>query len=152
MVRFHAAYGGDDTGRSEYVMTMRLVAAAAVLVSAAVHLYLWLDGARTDDFLGPAFMLNAVSGAVIAVLLLTWRHWMPAFLARGFVLATLGSFVLATTVGLFGVTASWEGWAVWVAAASELVAIATGAALLQDNPLRSRGELRHHSRLRRAHH
>jgi hypothetical protein len=44
-----------------------------------------------------------------------------------------------TTVGLFGVTASWTGWAVWVAAAAEVVAIVTGARLLAaDNPLASR--------------
>lgn len=119
----------------------RVVAAVAVLVSAAVHLYLWLDFARDDDFLGPSFMLNAVGGAVIAVLLLLWRHWVPALLAVGFGLSTLLAFVLATTVGLFGVTASWTGWAVWVAAASEVVAAVAGASLLvADNPLRSRGQ------------
>ena len=51
---------------------MRVIAALSVLVSAAVHLYLWLDFARDDDFLGPSFMLNAIAGAVIAVLLLVW--------------------------------------------------------------------------------
>ena len=119
----------------------RVVAAVSVLVSAAVHLYLWLDFARDDDFLGPSFMLNAVGGAVIAVLLLVWRHWVPPFLAVGFGLSTLLAFVLATTVGLFGVTASWTGWAVWVAAVSEVVAAVAGAILLvADNPLRSRVE------------
>jgi hypothetical protein len=132
-------------------MTMRIVAATAVLVSAVVHLYLWLDGARTDDFLGPSFMLNAVSGAAIAVLLLVWRHWVPAFLALGFGLATLGAFVLATTVGLFGVTASWSGWAVWTAAVSELVAIVAGGwLLLQQNPLRASGEVQHRTPGRRV--
>ena len=116
---------------------MRVIAALSVLVSAAVHLYLWLDFARDDDFLGPSFMLNAVAGAVIAVLLLVWRHWVPAFLALGFGASTL----LATTVGLFGVTANWTGWAVWVAAAAEVVAIVAGARLLAaDNPLASRVE------------
>ncbi|MCY4726526.1 hypothetical protein NYO98_09565 [Nocardioides sp. STR2] len=118
---------------------MRVLAATAVLVSAAVHLYLWLDFARDDDFLGPSFMLNAVAGAVIAVLLLVWRHWVPAFLALGFGASTLLAFVLATTVGLFGVTANWTGWAVWTAAAAEVVAIVAGARLLAtDNPLASR--------------
>jgi hypothetical protein len=73
------------------------------------------------------------------VLLLVWRHWLPPFLALGFGLSTLLAFVLATTVGLFGVTANWTGWAVWVAAASEVVAIVAGARLLAaDNPLASR--------------
>ena len=118
---------------------MRVLAAVSVLVSAAVHLYLWLDFAKDDDVLGPSFMLNAVAGVVIAVLLVAWRHWLPAFLALGFGLATLGAFVLATTVGLFGVTANWTGWAVWVAAVAEVLAIVAGARLLAaDNPLASR--------------
>jgi hypothetical protein len=118
---------------------MRLLAAVSVLVSAAVHLYLWLDFAKDDDVMGPSFMLNAIGGAVIAVLLLTWRHWVPAFLAVGFGASTLLAFVLATTVGFLGVTASWTGWAVWVAAAAEVVAVVAGGVLLAaDNPLRSR--------------
>ena len=118
---------------------MRVLAALSVLVSAAVHLYLWLDFARDDDFLGPSFMLNAIAGAVIAVLLLVWRHWVPAFLALGFGASTLLAFVLAPKVGLFGVPANWTGWAVWVAAAAEVVAIVAGARLLAaDNPLASR--------------
>jgi hypothetical protein len=118
---------------------MRYLAAVSVLVSAAVHFYLWLDFARDDSFLGPSFMLNAIGGLVIAVLLVAWRHWIPAFLALGFGASTLLAFVLATTVGLFGTTANWTGWAVWVAAAAEVLAIIAGAQLLlADNPLRSR--------------
>ena len=118
---------------------MRVLAAAAVLVSALVHLYLWLDGMRDADVVGPAFLLNAVGGALIAVLLIAWRHWVPAFLALGFGLSTLTAFVLAATVGLFGVEESWTGWAVWTAAVSEVVAVVAGARLLlADNPLRSR--------------
>lgn len=109
----------------------RAVAAAAVLVSAAVHLYLWFDFARNDSILGPAFLLNAVGGVVIAGLLVSWRHWLPALGALGFGLSTLGAFTLATTVGFLGTTATWDGWAVWVAAASEVVAIVSGAALLR---------------------
>ena len=118
-------------------MTIRLLAAVAVLVSAAVHLYLWFDGMRDADVVGPAFLLNAVGGLAIAVLLLVWRHWVPAFLAVGFGLSTLTAFVLAATVGLFGVEEAWTGWAVWTAAASEVVAVVAGARLLlADNPLR----------------
>ena len=117
----------------------RAVAAVAVLVSAAVHLYLWFDGMRDADVVGPAFLLNAVGGVVIAVLLLAWRHWLPPFLAIGFGLSTLTAFVIAATVGLFGVQEVWTGWTVWTAAAAEVVAVAAGARLLAtDNPLRPR--------------
>jgi hypothetical protein len=133
-------------------MTLRVLAAAAVLVSAAIHLYLWFDGYRNSDVLGPSFMLNAVGGGVIVVLLLAWRHWIPPLLALGFGLSTLGGFVISATVGLFGVRSTWEGWEVWAAAAAEVVAIVTGALLLlADNPLRSRGQLEDDPSVGRAH-
>jgi hypothetical protein len=106
-------------------MWMRLAAAAAVLVSAAVHLKLWFDGTRHFDVVGPAFMLNAVGGLVIAVLLVAWRHWLPLLLAVGFGVSTLAAFVTSATVGLFGVNASWSGWAAYTAAVAEVVAIVT---------------------------
>jgi hypothetical protein len=125
-------------------MIVRLTAAAAVLVSAVVHLYLWFDGYRDVDVIGPAFMLNAVAGGVIALLLVVWRHWVPAFLALGFGLSTLAAFIVSATVGLFGVQESWTGWAVWTAAVSEVVAIVAGAVLLlRHYPLRSRDEAQH---------
>ena len=118
-------------------MKMRMLAAAGVLVSAAVHLYLWFDVFRHTDVVGPAFMLNAVGGATIAVLLVTWRHWIPLLLAVGFGASTLGAFLIAVTVGLYGVHEHWTGWAVWTAAAAEVVAlIAAGAALLEEYALR----------------
>jgi hypothetical protein len=113
------------------LVLVRVVAAVAVLVSAWVHLKLWLDGFRDLSVVGPAFLLNAVAGVVIAVLLLAWRrHWLPAFLAAGFGVATLGAFVISTTVGLFGVHEQWVGFYVFAAAVAELVAIVAGALLL----------------------
>ena len=121
-------------------MGTRVLAAVAVAVSAVVHLYLWFDGYRDVDKIGPAFLLNAAGGAVIAVLLLTWTHWIPAFLTVGFGVSTLTAFIISATVGLFGLEESWEGWAVWTAAASEVAAIVLGGLLLlRDNPLRAGG-------------
>ena len=112
-------------------MWVRIVTAAAALVSAAVHLILWLDGYRDIDVIGPAFLLNAVAGAVIAVLLVLWHHWIPAFLVTGFGASTLGAFVLSTTVGLFGVNEQWTGGWVLTAAVSEVVCIVGGLVLLR---------------------
>jgi len=106
------------------------LAAAGVLVSGAVHFKLYFDWAHENDKVGPAFLLNAGAGLVIAVLLLAWRHWVPPLLAVGFGVSTLAAFITAATVGLFGVSESWIGWAVWTAAASELVAIVAGATVL----------------------
>ena len=106
-------------------MRTRQVAAAAVTVSALLHLRMWFNGVR-DQSVGPAFMLNAIGGLVIAVLLLTWRHWVPLLLAVGFGMSTFGAFVIAATVGLFGVHDHWTGGYVWTAAISEAVAVIAG--------------------------
>ncbi len=133
-------------------MRMRMLTAVAVLVSAAMHLYLWSEGYRDVDTIGPAFLLNAFGGAVIVVLLYAWHHWIPPLLAVGFGLSTLGAFILSTTVGLFGFEESWQGWEVWTAAISEIAAVGFGTVvLLHENPLASRGQPEHHASVRRSH-
>jgi hypothetical protein len=110
-------------------MRLRTLGAVALLVSAAVHLIEWFSGVRNQS-VGPLFLVNVVAGVVIAVLLLRWRHWIPAFLTLGFGAATLGAFIISTTVGLLGVHSSWEGFYVYVAAAAEVVCIVVGGLLL----------------------
>jgi hypothetical protein len=110
-------------------MTWRVLGAAGLLVDAALHAWLWFDGVR-DQSVGPLFLVNVVSGVVIAVMLLRWDHWVPAFLTLGFGAATLGAFVISSTVGLMGIHTTWEGFAVFLAAASELACIVAGGWLL----------------------
>jgi hypothetical protein len=132
-------------------VNIRLVTAAAVLVSAGVHLYLWFDVFKHQSVIGPAFLLNVLGGLVIAALLVTWRHWLPALLAVGFGVSTLGAFVVASTIGLFGVHEHWVGWPVWTAAVCELIAILAGVALLtRDLPARSGRQFQHQQSARRA--
>jgi hypothetical protein len=109
--------------------SLRYLGAAALLVSAAVHLYLWFNGVRNQS-VGPMFLINVVAGVVIAVLLVRWTHWIPAFLTLGFGAATLGAFIIAATVGLLGVKTTWQGWDVFTAAAAEVVCIVVGGVLL----------------------
>lgn len=139
-------------------MNLRLLGAAAVLVSAAVHLVMWFDGVRDQHVIGPAFMLNAIGGLVIAVLLVVrpgrLPGWLPALLTLGFGLSTLGAFTVASTVGLFGVHTHWSGGYVWTATVSEVVAIVVGAVLLSRDaslPVRSPGQTQHRLTLGRPH-
>jgi hypothetical protein len=99
-----------------------VIGAAAALVSAAVHLYLWLDGVKDHGTAGTLFMLNVVAGVVIAGLLLRWGSWIPLFLLAGFGAATFGAFLIAVSDSLLGIHTHWSGWAV-VAAISEIAAI-----------------------------
>src|SRR3954470_4307930 len=115
-------------------MRLRAMAAAGVLVSGAVHFKLYFDWAHENDKVGPAFLLNAGAGLGIAVLLISWRHWIPPLLAVGFGVSTLAAFVTAATVGLFGVSEAWTGWAVWTAAIAEIVAVVAGVAILLQEP------------------
>jgi hypothetical protein len=113
-------------------MRLRTLGAVALVVSAAVHLYLWFDGVRNQT-VGPLFLVNVVAGVVIAVTLLRWEHWVPAFLTFGFGAATLGAFVISSTVGLLGVHTEWAGVSVFTAAAAEIVCIVVGLTLLLAN-------------------
>jgi hypothetical protein len=100
----------------------RQIGALAALVSAAVHLYLWFDGVKDQGTVGALFVVNVVAGAVIAVLLLRWRHWIPLFLLAGFGASTFGAFLISASVGLFGIHTGWS-WYAWLAAVSEVAAI-----------------------------
>lgn len=131
-------------------MGMRVIAVVAVLVSAAVHLYLWFDGVREQGTVGQLFVVNVVAGVVIAAMLWWWRdHWLPAFLTVGFGASTLAAFIISATVGLFGIVASWGTWYAWLAAVSEVVAVVAGVVLLL--PWLSRAGREHHSPVRGAH-
>lgn len=111
-------------------MVLRWVTASAVLVSGLVHLWLWFDGFAEIDVIGPLFLLNAVAGVVIAAVTVAWRHWLPLLASVGFGAATLGAFVVSTTVGLFGVQERWVGAPVWIAAVSEALAVVAGGLAL----------------------
>ncbi|TFV64653.1 UNVERIFIED_ORG: hypothetical protein E4P37_12830 [Bacillus sp. AZ43] len=115
------------------VVALRIAGAALLAVMGAIHLDLWGDGYRTIDVIGPAFLLNAIAGFGLAVLLLVtprplvaWVAALGALTAAG----TLAALLLSTTVGLFGFTEStaaalwWESFWVELAAAVVLGVLA----------------------------
>src|SRR5689334_5693262 len=92
-------------------VTVRLVGAALLLAMAGIHLYLWQTGYKDIHLIGPAFLLNAILGALAAVaVLLTPRRWLAwiCLLAGLLELGTLGALLLSLTVGLFGFFESWS--------------------------------------------
>lgn len=123
--------GTWHTGRRAASDVLRGLLSACVLLSAVVHLELWFSGFRQLHVVGPAFLLNAVGGLVLGVLLPVWRHWLPLLGALGFGLATFGAFLVSTTPrGLFGVHEQWTGAPIWLSAISETAAIVLAVALL----------------------
>ena len=115
-------------------MSLRYVAAVAVLASVAIHLVLWFQGMRSVHVIGPAFLLNVTGGLVIAALLVRWRHPGAGVLAACFGMSTLGAFTLASTIGLFGTHEKWAGLSVFGAATVEIIAIVTGLAIMLEDP------------------
>ncbi|MCV2395256.1 hypothetical protein OEB99_13135 [Actinotalea sp. M2MS4P-6] len=109
------------------ITVIRSLTSASVMLSGVVHLVLWAQGMSGLSVVGPAFLVNAVAGLALGVLVQLWDHWLPLLASAGFGAATLGAFVLSTTVGFFGVHEQWRGPAVWLAAVSEALAIALGA-------------------------
>ncbi|MCV2488348.1 hypothetical protein OF117_03150 [Geodermatophilus sp. YIM 151500] len=110
------------------VAVLRVLGAVLLLGIAVIHGYLWQQGYRGIDVIGPAFLLDtalAVGGAVLV--LVAPRRWLPAVAAAGALLAagTLGALLVSTTVGLFGFVEStaaqlwWESF--WVEAAATVV-------------------------------
>lgn len=114
--------------REESAMGIRVIGALAAVVTAAVHLYLWFDGVRDQGTVGQLFVVNVVAGAVIAVLVVAWRSWVPLLLLAGLGATTLLAFAIATTGGLFGIHTTWDTWYAWLAAISEIVAVVVAVA------------------------
>ncbi|HET6302295.1 hypothetical protein [Microbacterium sp.] len=88
---------------------MRILSAIALLVAGGIHLYLVFDG--VGGILGVLFVLNAIAALVLAVgmVFLKGRLLQVAtVLSLLFLIATLGSLLLALTVGLFGITETWD--------------------------------------------
>ena len=120
---------------------LRLVGAALLAAMGWIHLDLWLAGYRSIDWIGPAFLLNAIAGFGLAVLLLLTPRpllmWVAALGALT-ALGTLGGLLLATTIGLFGFVEStaadlwWESFWVELAATVVLAALAVLAARRRD--------------------
>ncbi|MHA7134901.1 hypothetical protein [Oerskovia turbata] len=102
---------------------LRGVTAAGLLLSADVHLFLYVQGYRDIEVVGPLFLLNAVAGFALGLLVLVWRHWLPLLGAIGFSVATLGAFYLSTTVGFFSVNETVGGVQQVTAAVAEWVAL-----------------------------
>jgi hypothetical protein len=108
----------------------RWVAALGVFVSAVVHVLLWVQGYSDIPVVGPLFLLNAIGGIVLSVLLVVWKHWLPLVGGIAFGAATLIAFLLSTTVGFYGVYDTSPEIDALVAGVAEVVAVVASAVAL----------------------
>lgn len=126
---------------------VRRVAALAILVAGAVHLHLWLSaGYRSIHAIGPLFLVNALSAAVIASLLLVRGGALVSLVAVGYALSTLAAFFLSVYVGLFGFVEVLGGTPQIVAGVAELTAGAAPRPRVRKCALAGRSNTRHPNR------
>ena len=111
------------------VDALRGLVAVALAITADVHFVLWYhDDFRVIPRIGVLFLLNAVAGVLLAVLVVAWRSWLACLLAAGFGAMTLGAFYLSTTVGLFGLHETARGGPQLHAESAEWVMVVLGLA------------------------
>ena len=117
-------------GRALAAEVLRGLVVAGLFMSAVVHLELWAHGIADVPVIGPLFLLNAVAGIALGLVVPIWRHWLPLAAACLFNAATLLAFVLAITVGLFGSREVASGVPQLLAGAAEVVSLLCALALL----------------------
>ena len=112
---------------------LRVLGALLLLAIAGIHVYLWQQGYRNIEMIGPAFLAQSVIAVGGAALLFLTRGRLlavAAVLGALFALGSLGALLVSTFVGLFGFRESmaadlwWETIWVEVAAAVVLGALA----------------------------
>jgi hypothetical protein len=68
-----------------------------------VHWVLWhVEGYHFIPNVGPFFLVDAIAGIVLALVLLLWPRPIVGLLSAGFVASTILALVISLTVGLFG--------------------------------------------------
>ena len=90
-------------------MVMRILSAITLLAVGGIHLFLVFNG--VGGLLGVLFVLNAIAALVLAIGMLVLHGRLltiTTVLSLLFVIATLLALVLALTVGLFGITETWD--------------------------------------------
>jgi len=98
------------TERTQHgLWALRILSAVLLLAAGGIHLYLVFNG--VGGVLGVMFTLNAIAGLVLAIAMVVLRGrllQLATVLSLLFLIASLGALLLALTVGLFGITSTWD--------------------------------------------
>jgi predicted lipoprotein with Yx(FWY)xxD motif len=81
---------------------LRVAGAGLLIATAAIHLDLYLTGYRTIPTIGWLFLLQVITGFLLAALVLATGSRLVAAAGAGFALSTLGGYLLSVQFGLFG--------------------------------------------------
>jgi predicted lipoprotein with Yx(FWY)xxD motif len=81
---------------------LRLIGAGLLFTTGAIHLDLYLTGYRTIPTIGWLFLLQVITAFGLGALVLVSGSRLAAAAGAGFVLSTLGGYLLSLRIGLFG--------------------------------------------------
>ncbi|HWM95607.1 MAG TPA: hypothetical protein VNO54_00995 [Streptosporangiaceae bacterium] len=91
---------GDRGSRLQ--LRLRISGALLLAVSASIHLDLYLTGYRKIPTIGWLFLLQVIVGFVLTIAALVSRTRLAAAASAALALSTLGAYLLAVWIGLFG--------------------------------------------------
>jgi predicted lipoprotein with Yx(FWY)xxD motif len=83
-------------------LPLRIAGALLLSVSAGIHLDLYLTGYRTIPTIGWLFLLQCIGGFILAIAVLVTHSRLTVAASAAFALSTLGAYLLAAWIGLFG--------------------------------------------------
>jgi predicted lipoprotein with Yx(FWY)xxD motif len=84
------------------VLGLRFLGAALLAVTAAIHLDLYLAGYNTIPTIGNLFLFQIIAAFLLAAVVAATGNRLAAAAGAGFMIATLGGYLLTVWVGLFG--------------------------------------------------
>jgi len=84
------------------VLGLRFLGAALLAVTASIHLDLYLTGFNTIPTIGNLFLFQVIAAFLLAVIVAATGNRLAAAAGAGFMIATLGGYLLTVWVGLFG--------------------------------------------------
>ena len=125
---------------SRRVFMLSVIAGAGLVgATAGIHRHLWAAGYRNIPTIGILFLLQAVTGAVLAVALVVLRRFLVVLAGAGYMASSIGGFLISWQVGLFGFKDTLSAplaKASLIVEAAGLVALLVGATLAPDRPRR----------------
>ena len=83
-------------------LRLRISGAVLLAVSAGIHLDLYLTGYRKIPTIGWLFLLQVIVGFMLTIAALVTRSRLAAAASAALALSTLGAYLLAVWIGLFG--------------------------------------------------
>ena len=106
-------------------LVLRLAGVGLLAWIGWVHWVLWSppEGYKFIPTDGPFFLVDAIAGIALAVLLLAWPRPLVGLLSAGFTASTILGLVISLTVGLFGFNETISAHYVVLALVVESVAL-----------------------------